>query len=336
MGIRKDGEKWLVDVYANGRAGKRIRKRFDTKLEAARYEKYVLANVSQSKDWNPSKPDSRKLLELINTWFKLSGAHLKDGERRKAKLNHLAAALGDPVARTLKANHFVAYRSARISAGISPKTMNNELGYLNSLFNGLKNIGEIDYANPLEGVKMIKLDERELSWLNFNQIECLLDTIGRFSINPHVMLLTKICLATGARWGEAESLKLSHLIDGKVIFTKTKSGKTRAVPVSTDLFCEIIKHLGIYTEFTPSLSAFRRALDASEIELPKGQAAHVLRHSFASHFIMNGGNILTLQKILGHSSINMTMRYSHLSSEHLSDALLKNPLNEKISSSFLV
>lgn len=170
MGIKKDGEKWLVDMYTNGRSGKRIRKRFDTKLEAARYEKHVLAQVSESKDWNPSKPDARRLSDLINAWFKLSGVHLKDGERRKAKLNHLAIALGDPVAKSLKANHFVAYRSARISAGISPKTMNNELGYLNSLFNGLKNIGEIDYANPLGGVKMIKLDERELSWLTTEQI----------------------------------------------------------------------------------------------------------------------------------------------------------------------
>lgn len=38
------------------------------------------------------------------------------------------------------------------------------------------------------------------------------------------------------------------------------------------------------------------------------QAAHALRHTFASHFIQNGGNILTLQKILGHSSLAMTMR----------------------------
>lgn len=61
MSVKKDGETWLVDMYTNGRSGKRIRKRFDTKLEAARYEKHVLAQVSESKDWNPSKPDSRKL-----------------------------------------------------------------------------------------------------------------------------------------------------------------------------------------------------------------------------------------------------------------------------------
>lgn len=328
MSIKKDGEKWLVDVYANGRAGKRIRKRFDTKLEAARYEKYVLANVSQSKDWNPSKNDSRKLSELINAWFKLSGVHLKDGERRKSKLNHLAAALCDPVAKSLKANHFVAYRSARISVGISPKTMNNELGYLNSLFNGLNNIGEIDYSNPLDGVKMIRLDERELSWLTTEQIKALLETMDKFSLNPHVKLITKISLATGARWGEVEGLTIDKLQNGKLIFTKTKSGKNRCVPVSTELFDELRKHLEFHENFTHSLSAFRRALKASAIVLPDGQSAHVLRHSFASHFMMKGGNILALQKILGHSSITMTMRYAHLSNEHLVEAISKNPLQD--------
>ncbi|OMW52054.1 hypothetical protein AQ810_10135 [Burkholderia pseudomallei] len=56
------------------------------------------------------------------------------------------------------------------------------------------------------------------------------------------------------------------------------------------------------------------------IELPEGQLIHVLRQTFASHFMMNGGNILTLQRILGHSSLQMTMRYSHLAPDHLKEA----------------
>jgi integrase len=201
------------------------------------------------------------------------------------------------------------------------------LGYLNSLFNGLKNIGEIDYANPLEGVKMIKLDERELSWLTTEQIRTLLETMDKFSLNPHVKLITKISLATGARWGEAEGLTLDKLQDGRLTFTKTKSGKNRSIPVSPELYAEINQHLKKYGCFSNSISAFGRALKAAKIELPKGQAAHVLRHSFASHFMMNGGDILTLQKILGHSTINMTMRYAHLSADHLINAMQKNPLS---------
>lgn len=75
------------------------------------------------------------------------------------------------------------------------------------------------------------------------------------------------------------------------------------------------------------MSAFRHALNKSGIALPTGQAAHVLRQSFASHFVMNGGGILTLQKMLGHFSLVMTMRYSHLSEGHLAKASQLNPID---------
>ncbi|MGQ8705423.1 tyrosine-type recombinase/integrase [Serratia sp. TSA_198.1] len=61
-------------------------------------------------------------------------------------------------------------------------------------------------------------------------------------------------------------------------------------------------------------------------ELPDGQATHVMRHTFASHFMMNGGNILTLQKILGHATINQTMVYAHFAPDYLNDAVCLNPL----------
>ena len=145
-------------------------------------------------------------------------------------------------------------------------------------------------------------------------------------MDTHVKLITKISLATGARWGEAEGLTLDKLKDGKLTFTKTKSGKSRSVPVSPELYTEISQHLKQYGFFSNSINAFGRALRAAKIGLPKGQAAHVLRHSFASHFVMNGGDILTLQKILGHSTVSVTMRYAHLSSDHLILAVSENPI----------
>ncbi|GAA80245.1 hypothetical protein P20495_2759 [Pseudoalteromonas sp. BSi20495] len=44
------------------------------------------------------------------------------------------------------------------------------------------------------------------------------------------------------------------------------------------------------------------AVSKTNINLPKGQCSHALRHTFASHFMMNGGNILLLQQILGYAS----------------------------------
>lgn len=48
---------------------------------------------------------------------------------------------------------------------------------------------------------------------------------------------------------------------------------------------------------------------------------HLLRHAFASHFIMSGGNILTLQEILGHASLDTTLVYAHLAPDFLADEL---------------
>lgn len=71
-----------------------------------------------------------------------------------------------------------------------------------------------------------------------------------------------------------------------------------------------------------------RAVDQVGINLPSGQSTHVLRHTFASHFMINGGNSLVLQRILGHQSLAMTMRYAHLAPDHLEEATRLNPLAE--------
>lgn len=74
------------------------------------------------------------------------------------------------------------------------------------------------------------------------------------------------------------------------------------------------------------INTFERAVTALGWELPKGQSTHILRHTFASHFMINGGNIITLQRVLGHGSLAMTVRYAHLSPDHLSEVLELNPL----------
>lgn len=75
-----------------------------------------------------------------------------------------------------------------------------------------------------------------------------------------------------------------------------------------------------------TISAFRRAVDWTGTKVTQGQCAHILQYTFASHFMMNSGNILALQKILCHSSIIMTMRYAHLAPDHLEEAITLNPM----------
>lgn len=97
------------------------------------------------------------------------------------------------------------------------------------------------------------------------------------------------------------------------------------MPIDSVLEVALQDHFTRYGTFSNCRNSFDQTIKTC-IALPAGQASHVLRHTFASHFMMNGGNILTLQKILGHTSLAMTMRYAHLSPDHLQDAVRLNPL----------
>ncbi|MEM9103296.1 MAG: tyrosine-type recombinase/integrase [Pseudomonadota bacterium] len=145
------------------------------------------------------------------------------------------------------------------------------------------------------------------------------------SQNSSALIVTRICLATGARWSEAEGLERHQFRNGKITYSKTKSGKIRAVPYTDNI---IDRYIETRTGriFKPSYESFRQAIERADITLPKGQMTHVCRHTFVSHYLMNGGDILTLQKILGHSTLNMTMRYAHFAPDHFADVPKRSPI----------
>jgi integrase len=141
----------------------------------------------------------------------------------------------------------------------------------------------------------------------------------------------QLWMSINTRWSEGEELTLSQLRPGMIEFARTKSGKVRAVPIDKTLYSDLMEHAKkqdrVHRLFDYSISAFREAVERCGLLLPDGQMTHVLRHTFASHFMMNGGNILTLQRILGHANLTMTMRYAHLAPEHLQEAVRLNPLS---------
>lgn len=259
---------------------------------------------------------------------------MRDGERRRRLLRYACERLGDPPVADLTATRFTEYRAARLSDGLSPAAANREHAYFRALFNELRRTGHWKSENPIATVRQFKVQEQELAFLTLEQIRLLLAKIAETG-SRDALLVSKICLSTGARWSEAEDLRLSQLRDGHIYLTKTKSRKNRAVPIAEDLHGEIFDHhrkrqgrdwRAVKRIFLPCVHHFRRAVEATDIELPRGQMTHVLRHTFASHFMMGGGNILALQKILGHSTLMMTMRYAHLAPDPLQEVLKLNPL----------
>lgn len=334
MTVRKQPSgKWFCECYPAGRDGRRVRKQFATKGEALAYENYIMGEV-EDKPWLGEKVDNRRLSELIELWDGLHGRTLASPKKMLVKLAIICDGLGNPIAKQFSAADFATYREKRLSgsvvtpegktlAPVKPRTVNLEQSNLSAVFSTLKKLGHWDAPNPLAGMPTFKIAESELAFLYPNEIKQVLHACAE-SKNKDLLMVVKICLSTGARWGEAEGLTRSQISPCMITFTKTKGKKNRSVPISKALYDEIPKKSGQL--FTPCRKAFERALGRTPVQLPVGQATHVLRHTFASHFMMNGGNILVLRNILGHADIKMTMVYAHFAPSHLEDAVTKNPL----------
>lgn len=206
--------------------------------------------------------------------------------------------------------------------------MNLELAYFRAVFNELNRLGKWKGEKPLKNMRPFRTEEMEMAWLTQEQITLLLSECKRHD-NQDLEAVVKICLVTGARWSEAEGLKKSQLSKYKITFTKTKGKKNRTVPISQEFHDVLVeaKKNEKGRLFSDCYGAFRSALERTGIELPAGQLPHVLRHTFASHFMMKGSNILVLQRVLGHTDIKMTMRYAHFAPNHLEDAVRLNPLS---------
>jgi integrase len=334
MTIKQVKTGWQVNIQPGGRGAKRLKKTLPTKAEAIAWERHIRAKVQESSDWQPPKKDARLLSELVTLWHQHHGSGLNDGEGRKKILLAMCTAMENPRAELFTPDKFAEYRMKRLEAGISASTMNREHAYLRAVFNENIRLGHWKRENPLKNVRTFKIQERELSYLKLDQIRSLLTRLNQ-SKNKDVTLITKVCLATGARWGEGENLRISQVHNNLIQFVKTKSSKTRAVPIAKELEDELKAHHEEHSEderiFRSAYSAFREGIIDAKLKLSDGQLTHILRHTFASHFMMNGGNIIALQKLLGHHSLTMTMRYAHLSPDHLQEARRLNPLAQLIS-----
>lgn len=314
----KDG--WKVDIRPEGRNGRRVRKTFSTKAEAIRFENWIAGQVATG-EWNDKPKDKRTLLELVELWYNVHGKSLKD-KKRLGKLKSICTALGDPLARDLDAKMYTAFRSKRLTE-VSANTVNHELAYIRAVFNELIRAGEWNNVNPLTNIRKLRIDETELTYLSIEQIRDLLE-----ALEEKTAIVARICLATGARWGEACDIRAEQIKKGMITFSATKSNKVRTVPFNDSVIKNYMKgKKGRMFVYDTCYNHFRDAIADLEIWLPDGQMTHVLRHSFASHYMMNGGDILALQKILGHSSLAMTIRYAHLAPDHLADTPEKSPLS---------
>ncbi len=311
--LLEDGQ-YLLDISMPGNKDERIRKKHKTQSDAKHHKAWAISQKAQNPDWKPKirKQDNRRLNKLIDDWYEVYGKFLKDGKRRKTKLRLMSEIMGNPVARAVNKETLADYRTARVKQNIKLKTVNNEHGYLCSLFNKLIELGKWQGNNPIAGIPKFRLPETELAFLEEYQIADLFDALEQLS-NRDVLLIVEVCLSTGARWSEAQKLHSRHVQKGMVHYVDTKTNKNRRVNISKELE-RTLKQQGSGPLFRKNRceKVFERALQLASIELPDGQLTHVLRHTFATHYLANGGDVLELKNILGHTSIKTTEKYLHI------------------------
>ncbi len=329
MSIKKlENGRFRSDVWPEGRTGKRVRKTFDKHGDAKAWEAEIRAKANRGEEWKPKPKDTRRLSQLFQAWYDGYGVMLRDGKGRLGKLLKFADEVGDPLAINFSSNDFVQWRKGKLAAEppLTVNTINHYHRYISAAFKELIRQKEWATESPMKGFRQASFRPREMSYLEHDEIRALLDALDR-GRNRDVGIIARICLATGARWGEASSLRGEHVKQNRVTFVDTKNNRSRTVPISAALSNQIFDGRDSFGPlFGPSYDAFKEGLDRSGLILMKGQRTHILRHTFASHFIMSGGDLLTLQKILGHEVIAMTMKYAHLAPDHLADAVKYNPL----------
>ena len=176
-----------------------------------------------------------------------------------------------------------------------------------------------------------KVAQKEMETFTAAQIRLLLE----MAPEGWQRLTVQVLLGTGMRLGELVALTVEDLEDdGELAFLKIrrgKGGKFRRAPLSDRLHREVSRYLNRWRppSATPALLIQRGGRPVSEVtvselfrrlRLKTGMAvrAHKLRHTFATEYLRNGGDIERLRRILGHTTYVMVMRYVHLDKGDLS------------------
>ena len=200
----------------------------------------------------------------------------------------------------------------------SPATKNRYLSALSSVYN-----------NNGQEIKVKRYREKgRVRFLSSDERTALLQA-SKKSSNPHLYCLVVLSLSTGARQSEALKLEWNRvdLDRGLIYLTDTKNNEPRMVPIGGHAL-ELIEKLPRTSKyvFPSKFGSYYRDMDYHWRKV-LGESGitdfrwHDMRHTAASYLSMAGVDLPTIGKILGHKSLSSTMRYVHLSVDHLRGVL---------------
>ncbi len=217
-----------------------------------------------------------------------------------------------------------------------PGTANRKLTVLKHMINKGTDWGMAteETLKQVRKVKLLKENNTRLRFLTVEECQTLIDYCA-----PHLKPIVTVALHTGMRLSEILNLKWEQadLKHGFILLDTTKNGERREIPIDNTL----IKMFNVMPHSIESIFVFTdrngdpyRSIKRSFSTALKKAGIHDLRHTFASHLVMNGVDITSVKELLGHKSLSITMRYSHLSPSHKRkavntlDSVLKNTQKE--------
>jgi len=268
-------------------------------------------------------------------------------------LNHIKPVLGDSPVREISMLHLerlkrdLKSKKGRYGKKLSDATIKHCLVLVRQIFN--KGISWEIYkgANPVtttarENKKFLRtVDNKRVRFLSHEEANVLLSDLKSRSQQLHD--ICQLSLYTGMRMGEVFSLNWNDidLEHGNISIKDPKSGESRNAYITTPLktmFQEIKNSIpgtsGLVfrdrkgNKIREVSNVFDRAVERLGFNKDVADrrdkvVAHTLRHTFASWLAMQGEPIITIQKLMGHSNLEMTLRYAHLSPSHERTAVEK-------------
>jgi len=334
MGLYKKGESWFIDYYSNG-----SRKR-ESVGPSKKFAEQVLAKrktqIKEGQYFEIKKDKTIMIEEIVADFLEYSKNNKRSYSRDVCSIKQLLAFLGGKRLTEITPILMEQYKGKRLNQGeVSPATVNREVACLKAIFNwSIKSKKATE--NPVKQVKLFKENNTRTRYLEEDEARRLLDACI-YWFRPIVIT----ALTTGMRKGEILSLKWDDINwKQNIIFLKnTKNSRNREIPICSLLskvllechertdgifvFCNDQKrHLNDNRYF---YTLFNRALKFAGIQ---DFRFHDLRHTAASYLVMGGVDLATVKEILGHQTINMTLRYAHLSPVHKRSAM--QLLGEKV------
>lgn len=325
---------WYYDFFVNGK--RRTLKGGDTKKEAELAA--ARAKLETKSARSPSQTQGARgvlnLGELCEEFLARPVAKTtRDNERPKFKSVILPFFGARVPPADLEKRDFLRYANYRLESGISPGTVHLDLSILRSLFAWAMEFAP-EYRvkeNPVPTaakVPAVRRADPRKDFLSVSQMTKLLG-VAKARKEPYIYPLIATLVFSGGRFDETRRLAISDLnIESRNLwFAKRKSGKARYVPMSTGLHQILEQWLRdrpvgearLFTNMAGRLPSHSRMGGVwSELLTAAGvphMQLHCTRHTAISHWVMAGVPLRVAQEWAGHSSIKITMQYSHLAPE---------------------